>query len=197
MPFSPHIPHPLISSDSVQDHTDTLLYPELGLWLVLGWCFPGGSAGKESACNAGDLGLIPRLWSLGRSPGGGNGYPLHYSYLENSVNRGAWRATVHGVAKSWTRLSDLTFTLDVLSTPGLTLLICSCPFPLFSWTFILLFVLKKCGLDTLNKFCSAPETLRSSKLGLYPPRPQLRVGRFLSFWEAPCFYLYNGPDDNP
>ena len=48
--------------------------------------FPCGSAGKESACNVGDLGLIPLL---GRSPGEGKGYPLHYSGLENSMNRGA------------------------------------------------------------------------------------------------------------
>jgi len=60
--------------------------------------FPGGSDSKESACSAGDLGLIP---GLGRSPGVGNGNPLQYSCLENSMDRGAWRATVHGVAKSW------------------------------------------------------------------------------------------------
>ena len=65
--------------------------------------FPGGSDCKESACNAGDLGLIP---GLGRSPGGGHGNPLQYSYLENPLNRRAWRATVHGVEKSWTQLSD-------------------------------------------------------------------------------------------
>jgi len=65
--------------------------------------FPGGSDGKESACNARDLGSIP---ALGRSPEVGNGYPLQYFYLENSVDRGAWRATVHGVTKSQTRLSD-------------------------------------------------------------------------------------------
>ena len=64
--------------------------------------FPGGSGGKESACNAGNLGLIP---GLERSPGEGNGYPFQYSCLENSVDRGAWQAAVHGVAKSWTRLS--------------------------------------------------------------------------------------------
>ena len=58
---------------------------------------PCGSAGKESTCNRGDLGLVP---GLGRSLGEGNGYPLQYSCLENSVDRGAWRATVHGVAKS-------------------------------------------------------------------------------------------------
>ena len=61
--------------------------------------FPCGSAGKESARNAGDLGSIP---GLGRSPGVENGKPLQYSCLENSMDRGAWRATVHGVAKSWT-----------------------------------------------------------------------------------------------
>ena len=56
--------------------------------------FPGGSDGKESACNAGDPGLIP---GLGRSPGEGNGNSLQYSSLENSMDRGAWWATVHGV----------------------------------------------------------------------------------------------------
>jgi len=59
--------------------------------------FPGGSDGKDSACNSGDPGLIP---GLGRSPGEGNGNPLQYSCLENSMDRGTWRATVHGVAKS-------------------------------------------------------------------------------------------------
>ena len=70
--------------------------------------FPGGSEDKASACNAGDPGLIP---GLGRSPGEGNGNPLQYSCLENPMDRGARRSTVHGVAKSWTRLSD--FTLSV------------------------------------------------------------------------------------
>ena len=65
--------------------------------------FPGGSNGKESACSAEDLGSIP--WS-GRSPGEGNGYPLQYSCLENAMDRGAWWATVNGVTKSQTRLSD-------------------------------------------------------------------------------------------
>ena len=65
--------------------------------------FPGGSDGEESACNAGDLGLIP---GSGRSPGDGNGYPFQYSCVENSGDRGAWRSIVHGVTKSRTRLSD-------------------------------------------------------------------------------------------
>ena len=56
--------------------------------------FAGGSDGKESVCNAGDLGLIPRL---GRSSGGGHGSPLQYSCLENSMDRGAWWSTVHGL----------------------------------------------------------------------------------------------------
>ena len=59
--------------------------------------FPGGSAGKESTCNVGNLGSIPRLE---RSPGEGKGYPLQCSDLENSMDRGAWQATVHGIAKS-------------------------------------------------------------------------------------------------
>ena len=58
--------------------------------------FPGGSLSKESACNAGDLSPIP---GLGRSPGEGHGNPLQYSCLENPMNRGAWQAAVHGVAK--------------------------------------------------------------------------------------------------
>ena len=69
--------------------------------------FPGSSKVKASACNAGDLGSIP---GLGRSPGEGNGNPLQYSCLKNSMDRGAWWAAVHGIAKSRTRLSDFTFT---------------------------------------------------------------------------------------
>ena len=61
--------------------------------------FPGGSDNKESACNAGDLGLTP---GSGRSLGEGNGYPFQYSCVENSIDRGAWRATVHEVTKSRT-----------------------------------------------------------------------------------------------
>ena len=60
------------------------------------WFIPGGSDGQESACNAGDLGSMP---GLGRSPGEGNGNPFQYSCLENSMDRGAWQATVHVVAK--------------------------------------------------------------------------------------------------
>ena len=80
--------------------------------------FPGGSAGEESACNAGDLGFIP---GLGRSPGEGKGYPLHILGLENSMD-----CIVHGVAKSWTQLRDFhslfpalgSFPLSCLFTSG-------------------------------------------------------------------------------
>ena len=68
--------------------------------------FSSGSNTKESACKVGDLGSIP---GLGRYPGEGNGYPLQDSCLENSMDSGAWQATVHGVTKSWTRLSDFHF----------------------------------------------------------------------------------------
>ena len=67
--------------------------------------FPGGSAGKESACNVGDLGSIP---GLGRSPGEGKDNPLQYSGLKNSMD-----CIVHGVAKSWTQLSNFNFTSHV------------------------------------------------------------------------------------
>ena len=65
--------------------------------------FPCGSAGKDSACNVEDVGLIP---GLGRSPGEGKGYPLQYSGLENSMDRGACQATVQGLTKSQKRLSN-------------------------------------------------------------------------------------------
>ena len=72
------------------------------------WCFLIGSGGKESACNVGDLSLIP---GSGRSPGEGNGNPHQYSCLENPMDGGVWQATVNGIAKSWTWLSDFTFII--------------------------------------------------------------------------------------
>ena len=68
-----------------------------------GYLFLGGSVVKNPSANTGDAGSIP---GWGRSPGGGNGNPLQYSCLENPMDRGAWWATVHGVAKSWAQLSD-------------------------------------------------------------------------------------------
>ena len=77
--------------------------------------FPGDSDGKASAYNAGDVGLIP---GPGRSPGEGNGNPLQYSCLENPMDREAWEATVHGVAKTRTWLNNFTFFLPLLTGRG-------------------------------------------------------------------------------
>ena len=80
--------------------------------------FPCGSAGKESACNVGDLGLIP---GLGRSPGEGKGYPLQYSALENFVD-----CIVDRAAESWTQLSDFHFSLSCIGEGNGNPLQCSC-----------------------------------------------------------------------
>ena len=79
------------------------LYSSFSLYIHIYMGFPGGSVGKESACNAGDLGSIP---GLGKCPGGGHGNPCQYSGLENPMDRGAWRAAVHGVTRSRTQLID-------------------------------------------------------------------------------------------
>ena len=71
---------------------------------IKGECFPGGSEGKVSACNAGDPGSIIG-WA--RSPGEENGNPRRYSCLENPMDRGAWQATLHGVTQSRTQLKRL------------------------------------------------------------------------------------------
>ena len=70
--------------------------------------FPGGSVGKESACNAGDAGVAGSIPGSGRSPGAGYGNPLQYSCLENPMDKGAWQATVHRVTKSQTQLKWLS-----------------------------------------------------------------------------------------
>ena len=102
--------------NSASNYTYTYMYilrPEQNIsysYVIFTRCFfflavPRGSEVKTSASNARDLGLIP---GLGRFPGEGNGNPLQYSCLENPMDGGAWQATVHGVAKSQTRLSDFT-----------------------------------------------------------------------------------------
>ena len=75
--------------------------------------FPGGSVVKNLPVNVGDMGLIPESR---RPPEVGNGNPLEYYYLENSMNRGAWRATVHGVAKSRAQLNTHTHTHTHINT---------------------------------------------------------------------------------
>ena len=77
--------------------------PVILMQLYLEKGFPGGSDGKESAFNAGDPHSIP---GRERSPGEWNGNPLHYSCPENPTKREAWQATIHGVTKNWTRLSN-------------------------------------------------------------------------------------------
>ena len=116
LPFNKRINYPFLKSDSV------LLLLGYIQGLIPGLCvlfysrstqnlanmcfpkshllgFPGGSDDKESSSKEGDRGSIP---GSRRSPGEGTGYPLQYSCLENSMDRGAWQATVHGVEKSWT-----------------------------------------------------------------------------------------------
>ena len=91
----------MLDSTQFTETTQILLIKLEVITLRIG--FPDGLDGKESACNARDLGSVP---GSGRSPGEGNGNSLQYSCLENSMDREAWQATVHGVANSWTRLSD-------------------------------------------------------------------------------------------
>ena len=80
--------------------------PCIGRWILKHWTTTS-SAGKELACDAGDPSSIP---GSGRSPGEGNGYSLQYSGLENSMGRGTWQASVHGVTKSQTQRDRATFT---------------------------------------------------------------------------------------
>ena len=79
------------------------------------WDFPHSSVGKESACNAGDLGSIP---GSGRSPEEGNGNPLQYSCLENPTDRVAWHATVHGVTRVGHDLATKSPLPDNLNLPN-------------------------------------------------------------------------------
>ena len=83
------------------DHALDALWADLLQMLGL----PSWLSGKESVCIAGDTGNMGLISGLGRSPGKGNGHPLQYSCLENPMDRGAWQATVHGVAKSQTQTS--------------------------------------------------------------------------------------------
>ena len=99
---------------SLSVHQWVFLTQELNWGLLHCKGFPGGSDGKVSACNAGDPDSI---LGFGRYPGEGNGNPLQYSCLENSMDGGAWWATIQGVAKSWTQLSGFISALQVDSLP--------------------------------------------------------------------------------
>ena len=94
--------HPL-STISTSTNRQCFLYPPKLCRTPAGHTSVDGSDGKDSACNVRDLGLNP---GLGKSPGEGNGNPLQYSCLENPMDRGAWWATVHGVAKTRTQWSN-------------------------------------------------------------------------------------------
>ena len=94
---------PCLSQGRASDTSSHQQQGSIFMIIINNESFPGSSDGKESACSAGDLNLIP---GLGRCPGEGNGYPLQYSRLKNSRDRAAGQATIHGVPKSWTRLSD-------------------------------------------------------------------------------------------
>ena len=98
--LSPAVGLPLGKSCISMSHSFLIFKTEVIKYLGVSL---SGSDGKESACNTGAPGLVP---GLGRSSGEGNGYPLQYSCLGNPMDRGAWQATVHGVAKIWTQLSD-------------------------------------------------------------------------------------------
>ena len=93
----------------------------------LNLCPPTGSGSKESACNELNLVSIP---GLERSPGEGNGYPLQYSCLKNSMDRGAFLATVHRVAKRWIWLSDTSYIIYIYTHTHIyiVLSICLSPF---------------------------------------------------------------------
>ena len=90
---------------SFNDHSGPYKHCHCHFWHIT-YRLKNGSEGKASACKVEDLGLIP---GSGRSPGEGNGNLLQYSCLENPMDGGAWWATVHGAAKSWTWLSAFTF----------------------------------------------------------------------------------------
>ena len=78
----------------------------INLWLIQSWGFPGGSVVKKLPANAGDARDMDSIPGSGRSSVAGPGISLQYTCLENSTDRGAWLATVHGVTKSQTRLRD-------------------------------------------------------------------------------------------
>ena len=87
---------------------------------------PQWLSGKEPVCNAGDPGDAGSVPGLGRSPVEGNGNPLQYSCLENPMEGGAWQATVHGVAKSRTRLSDFTILYMQGTHTSVCMYVCVC-----------------------------------------------------------------------
>ena len=138
--------------------------------------FTNTADGKESACSAGDLVSIP---DLGRSSGEGNGNPFQYSCLENSMDRGAWWATVHGVTESWMQLSNYIFTfhsiaqLLFISLPSRTIVVVQLlsRVQLFAtpWTAALQVPLSSTVSMTLLKLMSIESMMPSNHLTLCHP----------------------------
>ena len=139
--------------------------------------FPGGSDSKESACNAGDPGSIP---GSQRSPGEGNGYPLQYSCLGNSMDREAWRATVHGVTKSWTWLSNTrahTHTHTITTNNRKALINTECfPFaiPCSSTRSEIPWRQRLCSLPAPQTVSSTKQAQRNEIPDMYPSMPSLK-----------------------
>ena len=129
--------------------------------------FPGGSDGKESTCNAGDLGSIP---GLGISPGEGNGNPLQYSCLGNPMDGGAWWATVHGAAESQTLQSIVTFTFFQAQFQQMNKRHKKTKEPLLpllkSWE-------QKVGVRSKTRVLCMPPALNTTKRVCKPPKPPL------------------------
>ena len=154
---------------------------------------PRWLSGKDSACNAGDTGLSP---GLGRSPGEGNDNPLQYFYLDNPMDGGAWRATVHGVKKSCTQLSNKT-TRDGSSPTSKEQRnwFLAQPTPLGldqSWWLESVPVSKKCALD-----CSLEPYMGVGSMGRWLRLALALVTSYLDgkstpghlLWEVWVFYL--------
>ena len=130
--------------------------------------FRDGSDGEQSACDVGDSGLIP---GWGRCPGEGNSYPLQYSCLENSMDRGAWRAIVHEVAKSQMWLSEYaTIQRETLPLSFSNLLSHSCPFRHWMTFWWLLHIYWWLGLMCYNLPLSTSPTVLLENLGTVKDR---------------------------
>ena len=114
------------------------------------WGFSGGSHGEESTCKAGDLGSIP---GLGRSPGEGNGNSLQSSCLENRMDSRGWQATVHGVAKSQTRLSHFHLSVPQVILHNALYVSLNVPCLCWLWLVTCVYLLSTLRIKSFSYFC--------------------------------------------